>query len=201
MKKNILKSLLIFLILPVLILVGCKNKSLPSLNLSTYLKDTISITRYDLEEPSNASLSFITDPKLKKENLSKYLNFDITANNVWMYKMYVETISFYVYCNETSEYQMTINVKMTDLASEETILNSTTENVETETVQEQVTFTPKANKSIKCTFKINKTVINALGSNISIDVYNSPELFSNESTFTWMIYGLEIHGESRTYSR
>ena len=205
MKKNLLKSLLVFLILPVLVFVGCKNKELPTINLSKYLKSEISVKRQGFTEAKAADLSLLTDKKPNYENLSQYLKFEIQANNVWMYKMYVEKITFYAYCNESSDFQMIINVKMTDLASEEDILSSKSENVETVTVEEQVTFSPQAKKAVKCTVNINKTVINALGSTITIDTLNSPELFSGDgetkSTFTWMIYGFEIHGESRTYSR
>lgn len=205
MRKKILKSLLAFLLLPVLLFGACKNKELPSINLSRYLKNEISIKRQGVSEAKIADLSMITSKKLNPENLSQYLKFEIQANNVWMYKMYIEKITFYVYCNQSSEFQMTINVKMTDLASEQNILESKTENVETETVEEQITITPKEKKPVKCTVNINKTVINALGSTISIDTYNSPELFSGDgeksSSFQWMIYGFEIYGESRSYSR
>lgn len=205
MRKKLLKSLLIFLLLPVLIFVGCKNKELPAINLSRYLKKEISIKTHDISQAKTADLSIITEKKPNVEYLAQYLKFEIPANNVWMYKMYVEKISFYVYCNETSEFQMIVNVKMSDLASEEDILNTKTENVETETIEEQITLTPEAKKSIKCTININKTVVNALGSTITIDTYNSRELFSGDgesnSSFTWMIYGFEIHGESRSYSR
>ena len=205
MRKKLLKSLLIFLLLPVLIFVGCKNKELPAINLSRYLKKEISIKTHDISQAKTADLSIITEKKPNVEYLAQYLKFEIPANNVWMYKMYVEKITFYVYCNETSEFQMIVNVKMSDLASEEDILNTKTENVETETIEEQITLTPEAKKSIKCTININKTVVNALGSTITIDTYNSRELFSGDgesnSSFTWMIYGFEIHGESRSYSR
>lgn len=205
MKKNLLKTLIVLIILPVLVLVGCKNKSLPTLNLSRYLKSEITIKRYGLSEEKSDNLSLLTESKAKEGNLSQYLKFEIKTNPVWTYKMYVEKITFYVYCNESSEYQMTINVKMTDLASEEAILETTTENVETEEIEEQITITPQGKKAIKCSVNINKTIVNAFGSSISIDVYNSPELFSgegeNKSNFMWLIYGLEIHGESRTYSR
>jgi hypothetical protein len=46
-----------------------------------------------------ASIAFYFN-KAKAENLSKYLKFELTADNVWMYKMYVQKITFYVYCNE-----------------------------------------------------------------------------------------------------
>lgn len=207
MKKNLLKSILIFLMLPVIMFVGCKNKEtqLPKINLSRYFKDEISVLRYGISEKSTDTISLLTQKKAKKSNLSKYQKFELNANSVWIYKMYIESISFYVYCNESSDYQMTINVTMSDLADEEGILNSTDTNVETETVEQQCSLFPKAKKAIKCNVKINKTVVNALGSTITIDILNSPELFSsdgeNESTFMWLIYGFEIHGESRTYSR
>lgn len=191
--------------LPILVLVGCKNNSLPAINLSRYIKNDISVRRYGFAEASTSPISLLTEKKAKKENLSKYLMFELTADNVWMYKMFVQKITFYVYCNESSDFQMIINFKMTDLATEEEIYATTTEKVETSNHEEQVSITPKANKAIKCTINVNKTVINALGSTISIDIYNSPELYSGdgetESTFEWLIYDLQIHGESRTYSR
>ena len=205
MRKKLLKSLLVLILIPILVLVGCKNKQLPAINLSKYLKQEISVKREGVTDAKIESLNVIAEPKLNQEYLSQYRKFELQANNVWMYKMYVEKITFYVYCNEASEFQMIINVKMTDLASEEDILATTTENVETETIEEQITLTPEKNKAVKCTVNIGKTVVNALGTTITIDTYHSPELFSGDgesnSTFMWMIYGFEIHGESRTYSR
>lgn len=201
--KKFLNTLLVLLILPVLILSGCKNSSLPAINLSRYLKDEISVKRNDLES-SKDSLSLLTQKKAKKSNLSKYESFELTTQAVWTYKMYIESITFYVYCNESSDYQMTLNVSMSNLASEDTINSTTSETIETETVSEPITFTPKSKKAIKCTANINKTVANALGSTITIKL-DSLEIFSgdeeNPSTFMWLIYGLEIHGESRTYNR
>lgn len=210
MKNKLLKIMLMFMLLPVMILSGCKNKGLPAIDNSTYLKDVITIISYGLLEDDgtlsedSASLSLITEPKLKTENLSKYLKFEITAQPVWMYKMYIEYISFYVYCNESAE-QMTINFTMTNLASEDDIMNAIGQSIETETVEEQLAIAPKAKKAIKCKIPINKTIPTATGSTITIDVLNSPELFSgdeeNSSSFMWLIYGFEIHGESRTYTR
>lgn len=219
MKKNLLKTFIVFLLLPALLLVGCKNDSLPKINLSRYLKNNMSVTRYVFTQPSEdeeesnststitktEAISLLTQKKAKKENLSKYIEFKLNAEPVWFYKMYVEYITFYIYCNESSDYQMIVNLSMTDLASEEDIFSTTNESVKTSTVDEQVSFKPVAKKAVKCTFKIEKTVINALGSTITIDIKNSPELYSgdgeNDSTFMWLIYGFEIHGESRTYTR
>lgn len=207
MRKKLLNLLFVILILPVLVLTGCKkgSSSLPAINISRYFKDEITISRYKIEKDDTDSISLLTQKKAKKENLSKYVKFELNADPVWIYKMYVESIVFYVYCNESSEFQMTINVKMTNLADESAILESKSDNVATEDVEQQVTIMPKGKKAIKCVVPINKTVVNSLGSTITIDFKNSPELFSsdgeNESSLMWLIYGFQVHGESRTYSR
>lgn len=202
--KKILKFLLVFLLVPVMMFTGCKNKELPTINLSRYLKDEISVKRMNVDTTTE-SLSLLTQTEAKEENLSKYFKFEINTDPVWMYKMYIESITFYVYCNESSEFPLTINVKITNLANEEDIFNSISENVETETFEGQASFIPEEKKGIKCTVDVNKTIVNATGSTITLDAYNSPELFSGDeessSTFMWLIYGFEIHGESRTYNR
>ena len=205
MKKNLLKSLVIFLLLPVLIFVGCKDsKSLPKISVSRYFKDKITVSRHSFAETSTDTISLLTQKKAKKQNLSPYTKFEISAQPIWIYKMYVEKISFYVYCNQTTETPLTLNLKMTDLASEKDIWASTEENVPVSDYEEQCTVEPKAFKSIKCTFEIGKTVVMATGSTITINV-DSLEIFSldenGESTFRWLIYDFEVHGESRAYTR
>lgn len=202
--KKILNILLVFLMLPFAFLTGCKNSSLPAINLSRYLKEEITVKRNGISSSNTDTISLLTQSKAKKENLSKYESFEINAVPVWIYKMYIEKIVFYVYCNESSDYQMTLNVSMTNLASEETINSTTSETIETETISEPITFQPKAKKAVKCTANINKTVATALGSTISIKL-DSLEIFSGDegdsSNFMWLVYGFEIHGESRTYTR
>lgn len=202
--KKLLKLLLVFLLVPIIMLTGCKKKALPSINLARYLKDEITVKQLNIDTTTK-NLSLLTESEAKDENLSKYLKFEISTDPVWMYKMYVESITFYVYCNEASEFPLTLNIKMTNLANEEDIYNSKSENVETSTIEEQVSFVPEEKKAFKCTININQTIVNATGSTITIDAYNSPELFSSDeettSTFMWLIYNFEIHGESRTYTR
>ena len=218
MRNKLLKTLLVFLLLPVLVFSACsKNKKkLPKINATRYFKDEITITRYVLantSEEENSSeinnkstdmLSLLTAKKANTNNLSKYISFELTAQPVWIYKMYIESISFYVYCNEDSEYQMIIDLFMTDLADEDVILKATSEVVETETYNEQCTILHKAKKAIKCNYKIGKTVAKVAASKLTIKL-NSSEVFSGDengnSTFMWLIYGLEIHGESRAYTK
>ena len=219
MRKKLLKTLLVFLLLPVLVFSACAKdkKTLPKINAARYFKDEITITRYVLantsEDEENSSkidnkstdmLSLLTAKKANTNNLSKYISFELTAQPVWIYKMYIESISFYVYCNEDSDYQMTIDLFMTDLADENVILEATSEVVETETYNEQCTILPKAKKAIKCNYKIGKTVATVAASKLTIKL-NSSEVFSGDengnSTFMWLIYGLEIHGESRAYTK
>ena len=101
MKNKLLKSLFALLLIPVLFFAGCKDKkSLPAIDLATYLKEEITVSYYQLEAKSTKDLSFITDTKLDEEKLGKYVKFELSANSVWMYKMFVESISFYVYTTD-----------------------------------------------------------------------------------------------------
>ena len=206
MKKHLFKSLVIFLLLPVLILVGCKNKKeLPKISTAKYFKNQVTVSRNGFAEESTETLDILTQEKANKAYLAPYEKFTLAAEPVWIYKMYIEKISFYVYCNETSETILTVNLKMTDLATEDAIWSATQETVESETFESQCSVEPKAFKPTKCIFEINRTVIVATGSTLSIDILNSLEIYSgdseNPSTFMWLIYGLEIHGESRAYTR
>ena len=204
--KKILKTFVIFLLLPVLVFVGCKDKKeLPKIDTARYFKDKITIHRNAIAESSTDSLSILTQEKLDNNLLSQYTKFEINAEPIWMYKMFIEKISFYVYCGESSETILTINLKMTDLATEDDIWASTQENVQAESFESQCDILPEAYKAVKCNFEINRTVIAATGSTLSIDILNSINIYSgdteNKSTFTWLIYGLEVQGESRTYTR
>ena len=206
MKKSIFRPLVIFLLLPILLLVSCKNSSsIKAISNSRYLKKDITVSYFEFDEDSKNTTDLISSKKPNKANLSKYTKFELEADSVWMYKMYIEKITFYVYGNETSEYLLTLNLKMTDLSKEEDILNNKEGNVPREDIELQYSVSPKAYKSVKCTFYINRTLNIATGSTITIDILNSLELFSSygdyQSTFMWLIYGFEIHGESRAYSR
>ena len=206
MRKNLFKSLVIFLLLPVLILVGCKNKNeLPVISTKKYFKDKVTVSRNGFAENSTETLDILTQEKANKDYFAPYEKFELTAEPVWIYKMYIQKISFYVYCNETSETILTVNLKMTDLATEDAIWSATQETVESETFESQCSVEPKALKPIKCIFEINRTVIVATGSTLTIDILNSLEIYSGDaetkSSFMWLIYDFEVHGESRAYTR
>ena len=106
MKKNLLKSLVIFLLLPVLIFVGCKDsKSLPSISISRYFKEKVTVSRNGFAESNTEKISILTQSKAKDEYLSPYTKFEIAAQPIWIYKMYIEKIEFYVYSNQYALYQ------------------------------------------------------------------------------------------------
>ena len=205
MKNKLLKSFFAILLIPVLFLAGCKKADpLPAIDLATYLNSEMTVSYYQLEAKSTKDVSFITDTKFDEEKLGKYVKFELTANTVWMYKMYVESISFYVYTTASSTSEMIVNVSMTNMADEESLKKTSSEEPPTETASEQCTFIPEKGKATKCTFNIGKTVAKATGATITIDILNSLELFdtdNGQADFQWVIYGFEIHGESRAYSK
>ena len=69
MRKKLLNLLFVILILPVMVLTGCKkgSSSLPAINVSKYFKDEITISRYNIAEDSTDSISFLTQKKAKKD--------------------------------------------------------------------------------------------------------------------------------------
>ena len=205
MKNKLLKSLFALLLIPVLFFAGCKgNDPLPAIDLATYMNEEMTVSYYQLEAKSTKDISFISETEFDEEKLGKYVKFELTANSVWMYKMFVESISFYVYTTASSTNEMIINVSMTNMADEEDLRKTTSEEPPISTASEQCTFIPEKGKATKCTFKINKAVAKATGATIIIDISNSLELFDTDggqADFNWVIYGFEIHGESRAYSK
>ena len=205
MKNKLLKSLFALLLIPVLFFAGCKEKDpLPSIDLATYLNDEITTSYYQLEAKSTQDLAFITETKLDEEKLGKYVKFELSANTVWMYKMFVESITFYVYTTTSSMSEMIVNVSMSNMADEDSLRQTTSEEPPISVASEQCTFIPEAGTATKCTFKFNKAVAKPTGATITIDILNSLELFDTpegQTPFEWVIYGFEIHGESRAYSK
>ena len=205
MKNKIFKILSFLLILPVVFLTSCRKKSsLPAIDLATYMKDDMKVTYYQIEAPSNNNLSNFSTTKLNKDTLAKYTKLEFSTDSVWMYKMYIESISFYVYTTLASSSEMIVNVSITNMSEEKDLLQSTEEEPNTFTATEQCTFIPKSKNTIKCTFNFGQTIATSTGATITVDILNSLELFDNNGedvNFEWTIYGFEIHGESRAYSK
>ncbi len=208
MKRKILNLLITMLCAPILMLCSCSNKpkEIPVVDATVYLQEDVTASLYSKNPNTKNDKSLKLSELLLKEpdplNIDSFVEIKVTANSTWIYKMYIEYITFYVYTNKSADVEMIVNFKMTNLAKEEEI---GTTDAGKEATEETCSFVPQENGSILCRVDLNKTVATATGSEITFDILNSTsgtvaDNEGNPTDFRWMIYGLEIHGEHRAYN-
>ena len=200
MKKITTFILSIFIITITLLSCGCSGNKITAIDMPTYVKNTITATTYKNNTSSTRSLtlSALTKNYADTSYMDKYLDFTLSTNPSWTYKMYIEKVEFYVLTSESSNSQMSLALTMTNLADESNLAS-------TATFSELKSHVPEQGTAQKYTFEINKVFSKATGSTITIDMSESSELLIDKngqnSNFNWLIYGLKIYGEHREYSK
>lgn len=208
MKKFIQRCFCILLCGFVVMFCGCSSKKKSKLNaidMSVYFAETTGTSIYNAGQTvtNTINTSYLYSKSPNKDIINRYESFEIKANAEWVYKMYIDYIYFYVYTSESSSSELVINITITNAVSEEDIGKTLAENTQYET---QCSLMPQKNGFVLCEVKIDKVIATATGSKITFDILNSvPQIFLNEkgedNGLKWIIYGLEIHGESRSYSK
>ena len=199
MKKSILKLFTLLICLP-LAFCGCsKVKSkLDTIHLPVYYNNTVSCDIYGKTNSIGINLSDLTSKKPKYGLMAAYTKFELKANAAWVYKLYIDYIYFQVYTNMDSS-ELIVNVKITNLASEDDLANPTND------FTAECSLIPQADESFICEVKVQKVIATATGSTITFDILNSPEVFydnfGKEIGFKWMIHDLKFYAEHRTYSK
>jgi len=199
MKKIAILILTLFISSTALLFAGCSD-GLKPINMSVYYNTNVDSIVYTNDISSNRTLdlSTVTASSADWSKMDKYYDFNFSANASWIYKMYIERIEFYVLCNETTNEEMSINLKITNLAPEDNLSNISTHT-------DMKSHHPTENVAQKYTFDINKVVVTATGSKITLDIDQSTSLISIKNNpnnnFKWIIYGFKIYGESREYSK
>ena len=201
MKQKLLKLLTAILCVPAILFCGCSQikSDLKTINLSTYYSDKVVCSTYGKSKTSTLSLTDFTSKEPRTNLIGQYTEFEVQANGAWMYKMYIDYIYFYVYTNIATDYQMTVNVSLTNLADESNLQNPTDD------FSKDCSLIPKENGKFLCEVEVKKVVPTATGTTLTIDILNTIEVFTDiegkDSGFKWMIYGLEFYAESRAYSK
>lgn len=200
MKRKILNLLIAVICVPIIMFCGCSNKrsSLPKIDASVYFQSDVEVTVHNNTKTKNIELSELTSTKVDELNLDSFVELKLTANNSWIYKMYIDKIYFKVYTNQASNVEMIVNVSITNLADENDISHPSND------FSIPCSFVPKKDGSTLCCVEVGKTVATATGCNITFDIYNSTsgtvaDNEGNTTSFRWLIYDLEIYGEHRTY--
>lgn len=200
MKKLLKRIGIIALIFPIIFLCSCSKVSkLPSINVDTYFEDTVETSVLGNNVSSKEiTLASLTAKKPNPDFYDRYVQFTLTGNGAWLYKMYIDKITFYVYTNKTVDTEMIINFSITNVADEGDLENP-------EEISGECSFNPKKNGKAYCEISVNKVIATATGCEIKFDITNSTSgtITDNEGNvtdFKWQIYGLKIYGESRSYS-
>ena len=199
MKSKLIKILALVLCLPTTLLCGCSKKSkIKEVDASVYLDSKVTAVTFD-NTKKELELKDIISPTLDPLNVDSFVEITVKGNNSWIYKMFIDKITFKVYTNESTEVEMLIKVKISNLADESNIEKP--EDVEFL----PVSFVPEKEKSILCTVDIDKVVaVAAKDCIITFDIYNSTtgtvaDNNGQPTSFRWTIYDLSIYGEHRTY--
>lgn len=191
---------IILLCVPILFLCSCSNfkpkcKEIPSVGY--YFEDEVSCDYFQDLETNTISINNLTDSKLNKSTLNPYAKFTLKAKSAEIYHLYIEYIYFKVYTSESSEYEMNVNVDITNVIDENEVGKENP--TETEYSNTYSCITKKNNVAI---FKIyvNKVVRTATGLELTIDILNNETYLSNpETNLKWTIFDFKIYGESRAY--
>ncbi len=199
--KGLKKSVFAIILLPVMLFCGCSKSNLKPQDFSAYYASTITCTLYDKSGTKTIPTSALADSKPNIDYADKYVSLVATAKSEWLYKMYIESIYFYVYTSESTSTEMIINVSLTNVVKEEEINTSTEDN----TITAQCSFFPQKDNSTLCKVEVNRTVATATSSTLTFDINNSVygivcDENGDTNDFKWLIYGIEIIGESRTYN-
>lgn len=203
--KNLKKGLILLLLLPTMVFVGCSKKSnIKSINLSYYLASESSYTEFGSTSTQKMSTSNLYANHPISGSQGKYISIETSATADAFYKMYIDTIYFYVYTSHEAQSEMIVNVSISNLVDEADINTSKEDDEKIFTAQ--CSFMPKENNSTLCEVKVNKTVATALGSTLTFDIKNTTYGIvctedGEANDFKWCIFGLQINGESRAYSQ
>jgi hypothetical protein len=202
--KKILKHIMALLtIVPIILLCSCGSRSsLPKLNLEQYYESNVTVYTYNSTTAKKISLSKLTSSSPSSQNCDNFTQLTLTGDGSWLYKMYIDTIYFYVYTTEATTEELVINFKLTNVVEESEFKSGSVN--PTEFTCER-SLKPTKNGSVLCTIPVHMTIADATSTSITIDILNSvngtvADENGNESSFKWQIYGLEIYGESRSYS-
>ena len=75
------------LFVPVMFFTGCSNKTkLPEIKASRYFSSSVSTSLFDQTPKRQIQLSSITSKKPNKDNMDKYVQYELTGDGVCIYK-------------------------------------------------------------------------------------------------------------------
>lgn len=180
MKKLTPLLLTLVLLASSLLLVGCSN----SIDTSVYFNSIVSAKVYGSNTTQKLNLSDLSNKS--PSTTKKYLSFEFKANKDWIFGMYIETISFYIYSTESMT-DVEFDFSLTGTENGQVTLTSATKTFSL--TNQPYSFTK--NSSRKITIKINDTITLSTSDPVFTvklsDTYNDPK-------FEYTIHSFEVVG-------
>ncbi|MBQ8424636.1 MAG: hypothetical protein IJX17_01285 [Clostridia bacterium] len=201
MIHKIKNYLIAILCIPVIFFCGC-SKNKPSYdaveNLSYYFQENVECNLFKELPNKTVKLKTLTSSKLDKNSmLDAFAKITLKANGPEFYHMYIEYICFKVYTNETSDFELNVNIELTNAINEEDVNKIEPEDNKFETIYSCIA---KKNNTAEFRVYVNRTIATTTGSTLSFNILDS-EIYATDpdTNFKWCIFDLKIHGESKAY--
>lgn len=174
------------------IFVGCgRNVQSPAIKVSRYFNNSVSYT-YTTNRTEKLNLSSFTKNSVDNSTVGKQSTIQLTGENQWVYRLYVECIYFYFYCNQSVDIEQLV-VTMTNLDSGTFDSTLPTGTYKKSTI---LAFKAKQNKGVLLRVDINQTIVSSSADCLLTLKLEHDELLSSSNDFKWSIYDLAIYGKT-----
>ena len=197
--KNKLKNLFILVIcLPVMLLCSCggEKPKCKQVNSTYYYNNEIACDIFNDSAQRKITIDSISGSKVNIDTIGAYAKMTFTGKSAELFHFYIEYIYFKVYTNEASEYELNLNINITNAIKEEDIKK---DNVDDKTYSNTFSCQTKQNGVVQVKAKIDRVIATATGTTLTIDALTSDMFIDTETTFKWTIFDFKIYGEARAY--
>lgn len=186
MKKKLLSLLALVLCLPAMFLVGCKEQTDNSINMSRYFQSKVKYELYN-QGTSKIETELQEFTHSLNDNQRQYDSISFTYEGSWMYKMYIEKVSFDIYASADQDVQFVL--RFNNLSNGD--LDSKSE------PKFKVLAETKANQAITVTFIVNDYINKETSSTMVIDTDGSQYFQGDNKDFVFDISNVKVYGEHR----
>lgn len=211
MKSKIFKSLMLILCLPIVMISFCACARKP-LDNYTYFNEVKAVLNNSSGNMADLTLDDISASGPNMEKVNNYYSIDINAEPEWIYKMYIEKITFSIFIKDkiANANEITFTLTISNAIAE----NNVGKDYDDELTDDDKKFVatssivPTENGYYDLSFDVGYVLgfLNAqTGSKISVDISEydlggAGTSTGNISPLNWTIYNFKAYGESRAYN-
>lgn len=180
------------LLLSICVFTGCKTKD-PSIHMSTYFQNTVSVSYIDSNKETTASLALSTFTTNTKPTLKQYTSLQLTGDSVWLYGMYIEYILFDIVATQNAEIGFTFTLTNLTTGNDQSITTGTKSYTENMVIDAKTSVQTKR-------IEINDTVASNSVSTLLKFVCTTQEIFQTNgiyNNFGYAIYNIRVVGEHK----